>query len=201
MIRYLGSTKNLAGCVGGLLGLVLYLTGVVGSVWPLVVAGLYAAGALLAPPEKVHLVPDAAAEAGQLRTELETLVRKVSEQSGRMPPGAVETVRQVAEILDGLFARPQGLRADPDLLHAVTTLARTDLPQSVETYLNLPWWVAAKRLAGQANSAGDELLTQLGLLRGRAEKLAERFYSAELNQQADHTRYLRDREREDSADG
>ncbi|MGC7097385.1 hypothetical protein ACPZ19_22140 [Amycolatopsis lurida] len=201
MIRYLGSTKNLAGCVGGLLGLVLYLTGVVGSFWPLVVAGLYAAGALLAPPEKVHLVPDAAAEAGQLRAGLETLVGKVSEQAGRMPEGSVETVRRIAEILDGLFARPADLRANPDVLHAVTTLARVDLPQSVETYLNLPWWVSAKRLAGTANSAGDELRTQLGLLLGRAEKIAERFYAAELHQQADHTRYLRDRERDDSPGG
>ncbi|MBN6039099.1 hypothetical protein [Amycolatopsis sp. 195334CR] len=186
MIRYLGSTKNLAGCAGGLLGLVLYLVGVVGSFWPLVVAGLYAAGALLAPPEKVHLIPDAS---GQLRAGLETLVRGVSEQAGRMPEGTVETVRRTAEILDGLLARAD-LRANPDVLHAVTTLARVDLPQSVETYLNLPWWLSAKRLAGTTTSAADELRTQLDLLLARAENVAERFYAAELHQQADHTRYL-----------
>ena len=44
--RYLTSTPNLVGSLLGLGGLGLHLFGVVGRLWPLVVAGLYAAGAL-----------------------------------------------------------------------------------------------------------------------------------------------------------
>ncbi|MFC9252356.1 hypothetical protein [Amycolatopsis thailandensis] len=194
MIRYLGSTKNLAGCVGGLIGLALYLTGVVGGLWPLVVAGLYAVFALLAPPERVRLVPvDVVAEAGQLRADLGSLVDKVTAQAQRMPGSSVDGVRRVAGILDDLLSRPERLSASPDVQHEVTRLARTDLPLSVQTYLNLPWWFAAKRRAGGEPSASDELLAQLELMETEAHRIAERFYAGDVHQQADHTRYLRER--------
>lgn len=197
MSRYLGSTKNLAGCVGGLIGLVLYLTGVVGGVWPVAVAGLYAVFALLAPPERVRLVPvDAVAEAGRLRTDLASLVDKVTAQAQRMPESSVDGVRRIAEVLDDLLARPDRLSAEPDVQHSVVRLARTDLPLSVQTYLNLPWWFAAKRRATGEPSAADELVAQLDLLEIDAHRVAERFYAGDVTQQADHTRYLRDRGQE-----
>ncbi|MFJ7218970.1 hypothetical protein [Amycolatopsis sp. NPDC098790] len=186
MLRYLGSTKNLLGCVGGLVGVVLYVTGVVGWFWPFVVVALYLAGALVAPAEKVRLVPDTSAE---LRSSLETLVSRVSSQASRMPASTVDTVGRVASILRDLLSDPVRLAADPDLQHAVVRLVRTDLPLSLETYLNMPWWFAARR-AG----AGEELVAQLGLLEAEAHRVAERFYASEVDRQADHTRYLRDRD-------
>ncbi|WP_410603784.1 hypothetical protein [Amycolatopsis sp. lyj-90] len=194
MTRYFGSTKNLAGCVGGLIGLVLYLTGVVGGLWPVVVAGLYAVFALLAPPERVRLVPvDAVAEAGQLRADLDSLVGKVTAQAQRMPESSVDGVRGIVEVLDDMLSRTERLSANPDVQHSVTRLARTDLPLSVQTYLNLPWWFAAKRRASGEPSASEELLAQLELLETEAHRVAERFYAGDVHQQADHTRYLRDR--------
>lgn len=192
MIRYLGSTKNLAGCVAGFAGVVLYLAGVVGGYWIFVVVALYAAGALLAPPEKIRLVADPEAEAGQMRSDLETLLREVDEYRGRMPDTAPERVQRIGEVLRGMLERPAGLSADPEVLHSLTRLARVDLPMSVETYLNLPWWFAAKRRAGGA-SAADELVAQLELLETEAHRIAERFYASDVDQQADHTRYLRER--------
>ncbi len=195
MMRYLGSTKNLAGCVGGLVGLVLYLAGVVGSWWPVVVVALYAVGALLAPPEKVRLVPvDAATEAGRVRDGLDVLVREVAGQASRMPESAVDSVRRIAGVLGDMLGRPEQLAASPDLRHDLVRLARTDLPLSVQTYLNLPWWFAVKRRTGGEAGAGEELVTQLGLLERQAHQLAERFYAGDVNQQADHTRYLRDQD-------
>ncbi|MFD8704215.1 hypothetical protein ACFV1W_16580 [Kitasatospora sp. NPDC059648] len=51
-LRYLESTRNLVGCGGGALGLGLHFAGLGGAWWPGVVAGLYGAGALLAPGPK-----------------------------------------------------------------------------------------------------------------------------------------------------
>ena len=186
MLRYLGSGKNLLGCVGGLIGVVLYLTGVVGWFWPFVVVALYLAGALLAPAEKVRLVPDLSAS---LLSSLETLVSRVSSQESRMPVSTVDTVGRIAANLRDLLSDPARLAADPDLRHFLVRLVRTDLPLSLETYLNLPWWFASRR-AG----AGEELVAQLGLLEAEAHRVAERFYASEVDRQADHTRYLRDRD-------
>ncbi|MEV4055957.1 hypothetical protein AB0J55_32515 [Amycolatopsis sp. NPDC049688] len=184
MLRYLGSTKNLAGCVGGLIGVGLYLTGVAGWFWPFVVAALYAAGALLAPGEKVRLVPDTSVALRQSLDELEAAV-----SSSRMPASSVDTVRRIAVVLRDLLSQPSRLAGDPDLQHAVVRLAGTDLPLSLETYLNLPWWFAARRA-----SADSELVAQLDLLEAEAHRVAERFYATEVDRQADHTRYLRDRD-------
>ena len=77
VLRYLASWKNVAGCVGGLIGLVLHLVGLAGSYWVVVVIGLYGVGALAAPPERIVLVTDPEEEAGQLRAELDGLVARV----------------------------------------------------------------------------------------------------------------------------
>ncbi|MBW4722069.1 hypothetical protein [Saccharothrix obliqua] len=187
MTRYLGSTRNLAGCVGGLLGVGLHLLGLVGAWWPLVVVALYTAGALLAPPEKARPVSvDAATEADRVRAELDELVAG----SSALPGAAADGVRRVADLLRDVLARPDRLAADPDLRHELVRLARTDLPLSVRTYLDLPRWLATRE-TGDGPGAEEELVTQLGLLERQAHRLAERCYADDVHRQADHTRYLR----------
>jgi hypothetical protein len=183
--RYLASWKNLAGCVGGLVGLALHFAGLAGSYWIVVVIGLYGVGALAAPPERVTLVTDPVEEAGALRSELDALVERV--RGFRVPGEVTPRIAEIAEVLRGMLDRPRELRADPDALHAVTRLVGTDLPLSVQTYLNLPWWYAAAR------GSGTELVRQLDLLHADAVRTAERFHAADAQRQADHTRYLEDR--------
>ena len=186
VLRYLTSWKNIAGCAGGLIGLLLHLAGFAGSYWLLVVLGLYGVGALAAPPERIILVTDPEEEAGQLRTELDALVLRV--RAFHVPAEVAPKLAEIAEVLRGMLDRPRALRADPDALHAVTRLVGTDLPLSVQTYLNLPWWFAAAR------GSGAELVRQLDLLHADAVRVAERFHAADVQRQADHTRYLEDRE-------
>lgn len=186
VLRYLASWKNLAGCTGGLIGLLLHFAGLAGSYWVLVVIGLYGVGALAAPPERIILVTDPEEEAGQLRADLDALVGRV--HGFNVPSEVAPKLAEIAEVLRGMLDRPRELRADPDALHAVTRLVGTDLPLSVQTYLNLPWWYAAAR------GSGAELVRQLDLLKADAVRVAERFHAADAQRQADHTRYLEDRE-------
>jgi hypothetical protein len=186
VLRYLASWKNLAGCTAGLAGLLLHFAGLAGSYWVLVVIGLYGVGALAAPPERIILVTAPEEEAGQLRAELDALVGRV--RGFNVPSEVAPKLAEIAEVLRGMLDRPRELRADPDALHAVTRLVGTDLPLSVQTYLNLPWWYAAAR------GSGTELVRQLDLLKADAVRVAERFHAADAQRQADHTRYLEDRE-------
>jgi hypothetical protein len=181
-MKYLSSTKNLAGSAAGLLGIVLYLIGAVGSYWPVVVIGLYGAAALLAPADRVRLLQSGSS----LRADVASLMARTDEHSGRMPAGAAAQVRRIGEVLTGILDRP--LAADPDIRHRVTRLAQVDLPLSIESYLNVPWWFARKD-----GRAAGELLTQLNLLETEAHRIAERVYADDIQQQADHTRYLRGR--------
>ncbi|HWO59599.1 MAG TPA: hypothetical protein VNO31_06150 [Umezawaea sp.] len=186
--RYLGSTRNIVGCAGGLLGLGLYFAGLAGSYWLVVVVGLYGVGALLAPPDRVTLVTDPTEEAAGLRRDLDALVAHVA--AARVPDGVAPRLDRVADVLRGLLDRPRELRADPDALHTATRVIGTDLPLSVQNYLNLPWWYAAAR------QSDAELLRQLDLIEADVVRTAERFHEADARRQADHTRYLEDRGRE-----
>jgi hypothetical protein len=188
-MRYLGSTKNLAGSAAGLLGVVLYLVGVLGSYWPIVVVALYAAGALLAPPERrVRLLPlSSSEETSQLRKDLATLLTQADSHTNRMPSGAPETVDRIGEILTGILDRPTQLTGNPEILHSVIRLAREDLPTSVQTYLNLPHRLPNRK-------ATDHFTTQLALLEKEANRIAEAFYDKDIQQQANHTTYLQSRD-------
>jgi hypothetical protein len=73
---------------------------------------------------------------------------------------------------------------------------RTDLPTSLEGYFNLPRWYAPRR--GGPAPAADELVTQLDLITASLTKTAEAVYDADTRRMRDHTRYLRDREPDDS---
>ena len=74
-LGYLESRKNLTGSACGLVGLVLTFVGVAGPYWPVVVVGLYGAGALIAPPERPPLpdFPDPSAQLKELRDDFEKL--------------------------------------------------------------------------------------------------------------------------------
>src|SRR6266568_6715314 len=102
--RYLTSTKNLTGAAGGILGLIITFLGISGPYWPLVVIGLYAAGAFAAPPQKISLVlTDAGPEAGRLRRDLSGLCAQVREHANRIPGPALATFDRITELLTGLL--------------------------------------------------------------------------------------------------
>ena len=63
--RYLYSPRNIAGCSLAMIGLLLLFVGVIETGWPLIVAGLYAVGALgwprsapAAPPQSIEVPAD-----------------------------------------------------------------------------------------------------------------------------------------------
>ncbi|SEG13799.1 hypothetical protein SAMN04489712_103355 [Thermomonospora echinospora] len=199
LVRYLGSTKNLVGSACGLAGLGLHAAGMTGSSWPFVVAGLYAAGALAAPPERVTLVVAGAEdEIERLRADLDRLVERVAAHAGRMPPPAMVRLKEIRDTLDDLLARPDPLAADPRARQELIRAVRTDLPAGFETYLNLPGWFAAGRGRTTRRTAADELVAQLDLIAEHVTELAGRLLEAEAQRMRDQTRRLRDRSRRDA---
>ncbi|HEX2313424.1 MAG TPA: hypothetical protein VHJ17_06830 [Thermomonospora sp.] len=198
LVRYLGSTKNLVGSACGLAGLGLYFAGVAGAYWPVVVAGLYAAGALAAPPEKVTLaVGDAEDETGRLRADLDALVERVAAHAGRMPPPAMVRLKEIRDTLGDVLGRADLLAADPDARYELTRAIRADLPAGFEAYLNLPGWFASGRGAAARRTAADELVTQLDLIGEHVTALAHRLFEADAQRMRDQTRYLQERSREE----
>ncbi|MEV0384640.1 hypothetical protein [Nonomuraea sp. NPDC050643] len=191
LLRYLGSTRNIAGSILALLGLLAHFVGLTGAFWPVVVAALYGVGALLAPPERLKLtISHAEVETRALRADLDGLLRRIDR---RFPDDVRAAVHALAEVIGGVLARAEQLTASPDRLHVVSQTIRRYLPASLEAYANLPRRYALTRAAGRERSAHEELLAQLALLDAELGKVAEAIHRGDEQALRDQGRFLRDR--------
>ncbi|MFJ1680141.1 hypothetical protein ACIODT_35270 [Streptomyces sp. NPDC088251] len=194
-MAYVESRKNLAGSACGIAGLVLTFTGLAGAYWPVVVVGLYGAGALIAPPER-PAAPDFSDPSSQLealRADFQTLRAYLDEVE--LPPAASGRLTELTELLDGLLAPgwvSKALATDPEGIHALSRAVHQDIPESVDTFVRTRWWT---RIAPGTEPPERHLERQLELLHREAEELAAGLREAEARRQQTHTRYLEDRGR------
>ncbi|NUO96334.1 MAG: hypothetical protein HOV96_22735 [Nonomuraea sp.] len=191
VLRYLGSTRNIAGCVAALLGFAAHLFGAAGAYWPVVVAALYGAGALLAPPERTRLtISHTATEPAALRDDLDALLRRIE---GRFPSDVHAAVDALAEVVRDVLDRADRLAASSDQAHVVAQTIRRYLPASLEAYANLPRGYAHTRRPGRERSAHEELLAQLALLDARLREVADAIHRGDEQALRDQGRFLRDK--------
>ncbi|MCB5168157.1 hypothetical protein LG634_25420 [Streptomyces bambusae] len=194
VLAWLESRKNLAGSAGGLAGLALTFTGLAGTYWPVVVAGLYGAGALLAPPDR-PVVPefDPAEEFDPLRGDFAALRGYLDEVE--LPPAAAgrltELLARYEALLDPGWVADV-LATDPEAVHVLARAVRRDLPECVDTYNRARWW---NRLQPGAEPPERHLERQLTVLFGEAERLTADLQDREARRQQTHTAYLEERGR------
>lgn len=194
-LRYLESRKNLTGSACGLAGLALTFAGVAGSYWPVVVAGLYGAGALIAPPERPPLpdFPDPSAQLEELRGDFGRLREYLD--GVELPPTAAGRLTELAELLTALLDPgwvAEVLAHDPEGVHALSRAVRQDIPEAVDTFIRTRWWT---RLTPGTEPPERHLERQLTLLHEEADRLAATLREVEARRQESHTRYLEDRGR------
>ena len=193
--EYLESRKNIAGSACGLAGLVLTFTGVAGPYWPVVVAGLYGAGALIAPPERPPLpdFPDPSAQLDELRGDFGRLKAYLADVE--VPPVAAGRLTQLHELLSGLLDpgwAAELLAQDPEALHVLARAVRQDVPETVDTFVRTRWWT---RLAPGQEPPERHLERQLSLVHEELKRVAMLLRETEERRQESHTRYLEDRGR------
>ncbi|MFJ6568186.1 hypothetical protein ACIQNU_12230 [Streptomyces sp. NPDC091292] len=194
-LAYLESRKNLTGCACGLVGLVLTFTGLAGAYWPVVVVGLYGAGALVAPPERPAApdFPDPAEQLDALREDFATL--RTYLESVELPPAAAGRLTELTELLTALLDPgwvAQILAQDPESVHRLARAIRQDIPESVDTFVRTRWWT---RLTPGQLPPERHLERQLTLLHDEADTLAAALRETEARRQESHTRYLEERGR------
>lgn len=193
VLAYLESRKNLTGSALGVAGLGLTFAGIAGPYWPVVVAGLYGAGALIAPPERppVPDFPDPSAQLDEVRTDFGTL--RAYLDGIELPPAAAGRLTELTELLTALLDPgwvAEILAHDPEGVHALSRAVRQDVPEAVDTFVRTRWWA---RLTPGTDPPERHLERQLGLLQEELGRLAGALRDAEARRQESHTRYLEDR--------
>jgi len=208
VVRYLTSRKHLAGTAGGVVGVGLALAGLGGPLWPIIVAGLYGAGALAAPTDPPaidvvkQLLASAATEATALRADLAQIGDRVrcSVADGQLPATALERFEGIEHQLVDMLAHPNAL-ADPDVLHVLSTTIRKDLDRSVAHHLALPTRLRDRPLPGgdRNRSPADELLHQLQLLDDYLSETCHHVFGSQTQDIVNLTDYLESRQLPDSS--
>lgn len=194
LARYLGSTKNIAGGTLGVAALGAHLGVGLGSLWPVAVAGCYAIGALLAPPEKVHLgMGGAGDEVAALRPDLVALGRQVDGMRSRLDDDVAAATGHILALLRSILDRAEVLATSPDHLFVVSRTIRDYLPTSLESYLNLPRTYAVQSRVAGRRTAHDELMAQLRLLETELAKVAQAVYAGDEQALVDQGRFLQEK--------
>ncbi|MER5204606.1 hypothetical protein [Streptomyces sp. NPDC002825] len=188
LLRYVESRKNLTGSVCGLAGVGITLTGAAGGLWPLVVGGLYAAGALIAPPERPDTphFPGTGEQLDALRADFAALREYLAEVE--LPSAAREKLTGLTTLVEALLE--PGWVSDPEHLHVLGRAVRQDIPEAVDTFVRTRWW---SRFTPGAEPPEQHLERQLSVLHEETSDIADALRQAEAIRQEIHTRYLEER--------
>lgn len=191
--RFLHSPRNIAGCCLAFVGLVLLFTGVIGTGWPLIVAGLYAAGALGWPWKQV-----VETEAPSVEVPVETLVqelqRLVETVSARLPDAAQASLLGIQATLADLLPRLRELEVSGALsvesAFTVEETLRRYLPDMLTSYLKLPAAFANTQPMQGKRTAAQILVDQLQMLDESLKQIARESFAGDVEALVNSGRFL-----------
>ena len=189
ILKYLYSTKNIVGSLLALVGLVLFFTGVVGALWPVIVIGLYLIGVLVTPgTSTVDL--RSGFDPDDVRNALDHEVHAVS---GRVPADILAKVQNIQQIILGILPRSGALPPGSPELFVVERTATDYLPASLESYLNLPRAYATLHPVQDGKTAKQVLMDQLSLLESKMTEVADDVHRNDTDRLLANGRFLEER--------
>jgi hypothetical protein len=189
ILKYLYSTKNIVGSLLALVGLVLFFTGLVGALWPVIVVGLYLIGVLVTPGTatidlRSGFDPD------DIRKALDHEVHVVS---GRVPAEVFAKVQSIQQIILGILPRSGALPPGSPELFVVERTATDYLPTALESYLNLPRAYATLHPVQDGKTPKQVLMDQLTLLESKMSEVAEDVHRNDTDRLLANGRFLEER--------
>jgi hypothetical protein len=189
ILKYLYSTKNIVGSLLALVGLVLFFTGLVGALWPVIVIGLYLIGALVTPGNaaidlRSGFDPD------DVRKALDHEAHVVS---GRVPADVFAKVQNIQQTILGILPRSGALPPGSPELFVVERTATEYLPTALETYLNLPRAYATLHRVQNGKTPKDVLMDQLTLLESKMGEVADDVHRNDTDRLLANGRFLEER--------
>jgi hypothetical protein len=189
-VRYVYSTRNVAGCALALLGPGLGLVGVVSPLVGLAVApALYTVGALAAPGHRpVDLAKGV--DPDDIRRSLVELQRRVR---GKVPPEVDARVDRILTTITETLPKADGLGLGSPELFALVRTATDYLPGALQVYLNLPRAYADRHVVAEGKTALGLLCDQLDLLATKMDEVADAVHRADTDKLIAHGRFLADR--------
>ncbi len=190
---YLYSPRNIAGCGLALIGLLLLFTGVINTGWPLIVAGLYAVGALGWPRQKpVETV--VSTEEISVDTLAQQLARLINDVSKGLPDPALASLHSIQTTLAEMLPRLRELEVtgaiSVESAFTVEETLRRYLPEMLMSYLKLPPAFAKSQPLEDGQTATEILVDQLHLLDDSLKQIAQEAFAGDAEALINSGRFL-----------
>jgi hypothetical protein len=190
ILRYLGSAKNIAGCALALVGLGLHFAGLLGGVWPLVVAALYLIGVLVAPaPRPIQLKVDQF-DPERIRRALDGSRDMVQ---GRLPVDVQNRVTDIRQKILDLLPHAPDLPGGAQDLYVLQRTAQEYLPTTLRMYLALPPDYATTHVVQEGKTPLQVLKEQLDLLDGQMTEITDAVNQRDSDRLLAQGRFLEER--------
>ena len=193
-VRWFYGLPNLVGSVFALVGLGLYIGGVIHGplVLPIIVA-LYVLGAVFTPrPKPLSAVTgvDGSLDANRLRSALEKLQRQADE---RLPPDLAAKVGAISQTILDILPLASRSSIDRQDLFALERTVTDYLPSTINAYVTLPRAYANTRALDGGKTAKDLLGEQLDLIEDKMQEIQEAVARDDVNKLLTQGRFLEDR--------
>jgi hypothetical protein len=194
LIRWFYGVPNIVGIVLALVGVGLYLGGVIhGFLVPLIVVGLYVLGAVLTPkPKGIGGLSTLGGDLdpGQIRSALN---RIVEESQKRLPDElAAKVVAIQATILD-ILPKLDGTTIDRQDLFALERTVSDYLPNTLDNYLTLPRAYANSHVIANGKTAEQLLGEQLDLIDQKMKEISDAVAKDDVGKLLAQGRFLEER--------
>ena len=195
LLLFLYSTPNIIGSALGLVGLVLYFTGIIKNYWLLIVAGLYAMGLLATPRSPAYALHlDNQFTREELRKALEDLVASARR---RVPQDILTRLESITNSILEILPRIDDLSSGDYNVHVIRQTALEYLPKTLENYLNLPRAFARLHPIKSGKTATQLLAEQLDLLDREMREIVEDIHRNDTQRLLAHGRFLEEKFRPD----
>jgi hypothetical protein len=149
------------------------------------------AGAAPASPSTPAAEPEPkfAEPARRLGAKLATIVAQANADGGRLPPGAVPTVRDIDDVLRPLLIYIETRSASEEEMRHLTAIVEEYLPTALDDFRALPTQYT-ERPGVTGTTPADDLVRQLQLLDEGANELQDFVYTGDAAQLAIQARFL-----------
>lgn len=190
---FLYSRKNIAGCIGGLIGIGLLAFGITDVLLGLgIIAGLYVLGYLVAPPERgTGVTLRANMDARDIDSGLRRLLASIY---GRVPEDIFNRIGSIANLVVTTLGENGSTRdsSDPNI-HLVRQTALSYLPEALNAYLAIPRLYAERRPLANGRTAHDVLLEQLNTMDTKLREVGEDIARNDTDRLMANVRFLQER--------
>jgi hypothetical protein len=190
VLRYLGSRRNVVGCLLALAGLALYFIGVLGPIWPLVVVALYLVGALVVPSPRRVVVGNPGFDPDLVSVALERLMRRVD---SRASPDVAGKVREIQQEILGVLPLAAQFPPGSEDLFVIQRTATDYLPSALDAYLALPADYAISRPLRDGKTPKQVLLDQLQLIDSKMDEVVDAVHQRDTDRLLASGRFLEER--------